>query len=66
MHGLAPRACRFLAPQQAVDVWAELLVPRGGSQGLAQVVAELTSLDGRVAAKASRVVELRTEWWSLR
>ncbi|KAL4452355.1 hypothetical protein ABPG75_008017 [Micractinium tetrahymenae] len=70
MDGLPPAAApgdaRFLPPQQAVDVWAELLVPRGGGQGLAQVVAELTSLDGRVAAKASRVVKLRTDLWSLR
>lgn len=47
-------------------MWAELQVPRGGSQGLAQVVAELTSLDGQVAAKASQVVALRTDVWSLR
>lgn len=31
-----------------------------------QVVAQLTSLDGRVAAKASRAVMLRSDWWSLR
>ena len=30
-----------------------------------QVVAQLTSLDGRVAAKASRAVMLRSDWWSL-
>lgn len=57
---------RFLPPLQAVDVWAELQVPRSGGLGLAQVAAELASLDGRVAAKASRVVPLHTRWWSLR
>lgn len=29
------------------------------------MVAQLTSLDGRVAAKASRAVMLRSDWWSL-
>ena len=49
-----------------MDVWVELTVPRASGQGLAQVVAQLTSLDGRVAAKASRAVMLRSDWWSLR
>ena len=61
-----PPSCRFLAPLQPVDVWVELQVPRGTGQGLAQVVAQLTSVDGRVAAKASRAVMLRTDCWSFR
>jgi hypothetical protein len=67
--GLLPatpqRDARFLAPSQPVDVWVELEVPRDSGQGVAQVVAQLTSLDGRVAAKASRAVMLRSDWWSL-
>lgn len=60
-----PSASRLLAPGQPVDVWLELDVPRGSGQGVAQVVAQLSSLDGRVAAKASRAVLLRTDWWSM-
>lgn len=48
-----------------VDVWAELDVPRGTGPRVAQVVAELRTLDGRLAAKSSNAVMLRTEWWSL-
>lgn len=55
----------FLAPAQVVDVWAELDVPRGTGPRVAQVVAELRTLDGRLAAKSSNAVMLRTEWWSL-
>lgn len=47
-------------------MWAELLVPRSTGQGLAQVVAQLASVDGQVAAKSSKMVEMRTDWWSAR
>ena len=56
---------RFLAAGQAVDVWVELGVPRGSAQGVAQVLAHLTAPDGRVVAKASRSVLLRSDWWSV-
>jgi hypothetical protein len=59
-------ACRFLAPLQPVDVWVELEVPRETWQGVAQLVAQLTSLDGRPAAKASRALMLQENAWSLR
>lgn len=61
----ALRHRRFLAPGQEVDVWVELGVPRGSGQGVAQVVAQLTALDGRVVAKASRAALLRSDWWSV-
>ncbi|EFN54789.1 hypothetical protein CHLNCDRAFT_134746 [Chlorella variabilis] len=57
---------RFLAPQQGVDVWVELEVPQDTGQGVAQVVAQLTSLDGRPAAKASRALMLQSSSWRLR
>lgn len=62
----AQRGARFLAPLQPVDVWVELEVPRETWQGVAQLVAQLTSLDGRPAAKASRALMLQENAWSLR
>lgn len=46
-------------------MWVELGVPRGSAQGVAQVLAHLTAPDGRVVAKASRSVLLRSDWWSV-
>jgi hypothetical protein len=56
---------RFLQPSQQVDVWVELqvLLERPGT---AQVVAELGTGDGRVAAHTSHSALLRSSGISLR
>lgn len=58
------RCCRrrFLPPGQRVDVWVELQLPPSSANchgGMAQVVAELASLDGKTAARTSRPLLLR-------
>lgn len=61
--------CRFLPPGQRVDVWLELQMPDSSPSncrgGMAQVVAELTTLDGRTAARTSRPLLLRSRGWDL-
>lgn len=64
-----PPGTRFLAPGQRVDVWLDLQLPpptsapsaRGSCNGggMAQVVAELVTLDGKTLARASRPLLLR-------
>ena len=53
---------RVLQPGQVADVWVELRVPRtlpsGG--GMVQLVAELTSADGKLAGRASKPVLMRS------
>lgn len=59
-----PAVARFLPAGQRVDVWVELQLPTASScascrGGMAQVVAELVTIDGRTAARTSRPLLLR-------
>lgn len=59
------RDARFFPPGERVDVWVDLTIPnihdrdRDG-RNMAHVVGELTAGDGRVAARATQPVLLRS------
>lgn len=73
---VAPNAAAFLSPGQLVDVWVDLILPapgtdndaggcKDGSGGMAHVVAEVLTADGRTAARATQPVVLRAKRWRL-
>lgn len=62
----AAAQARFLSAKQRFDVWVELAAPEAHSQKgdeLFQVVGELLSADGRVAATSSRPCLVRQRYW---